>query len=155
MRAPLEGITVLDLTRLLPGPFCSMILGDLGADVIKIEPVGVGDWTRWVPPFVKNESAIFLSVNRNKRSMTLNLRSEEGLEIFYKMVEKSDVILEGFRPGITKKLRIDYETVREINPRIIYCSISGFGQSGPYAGKSGHDINYIGIGGILALTGLR
>ncbi|MEM1885025.1 MAG: CaiB/BaiF CoA-transferase family protein, partial [Candidatus Jordarchaeales archaeon] len=154
-RAPLEGITVLDLTRLLPGPFCSMILGDLGADVIKIEPVGVGDWTRWVPPFVKNESAIFLSVNRNKRSMTLNLRSEEGLEIFYKMVEKSDVILEGFRPGITKKLRIDYETVREINPRIIYCSISGFGQSGPYAGKSGHDINYIGIGGILALTGLR
>ncbi len=153
MVAPLEGVIVLDLTRLLPGPFCSMILGDLGADVIKIETVGMGDWTRWVPPTVEGESTIFLSVNRNKRSLTLNLKSKEGLEIFYKLVKKGDVILEGFRPGVAERLKIDYNTVKEINPRIIYCSISGFGQSGPYSKRSGHDINYIGIGGILALTG--
>ncbi|MBS7246922.1 MAG: CoA transferase [Candidatus Jordarchaeales archaeon] len=155
MPAPLEGITVLDLTRLLPGPFCSMILGDLGANVIKIESVRLGDWTRWVPPFIQSESAIFLSVNRNKKSVTLNLRSEEGLEIFYRMVRRSDVILEGFRPGVARRLRIDYDTVRKINPRIVYCSISGFGQNGPYAERSGHDVNYVGIGGVLDLTGVR
>ncbi|MHA1631423.1 MAG: CaiB/BaiF CoA transferase family protein [Candidatus Freyarchaeota archaeon] len=153
MVAPLEGIIVLDLTRLLPGPFCSMFLGDLGAEVIKIEEPRSGDWTRWNPPFINGESAIFMSVNRNKKSVTLNLKSEKGREIFYKLIRKSDVVLEGFRPGVAKRLKIDYETVSKLNPRIIYCSISGFGQNGPYARKSGHDINYIGIGGILALTG--
>ncbi len=155
MPAPLEGVTVIDLTRLLPGPFCSMFLGDLGADVIKIEPVGLGDWTRWFPPSINGESAIFMAVNRNKRSVTLNLRSDDGLEIFYRLIKKSDVVLEGFRPGVARKLKIDYETVRRINPRIVYCSISGFGQSGPYTERSGHDVNYVGIGGILGLTGVK
>ncbi|MDY6965763.1 MAG: CaiB/BaiF CoA-transferase family protein [Halobacteriota archaeon] len=139
MTLPIEDVKILDLSRLLPGPYCSMLLSDLGADVLVVEIPGRAA----TPPYLQ----------RNKRSMTLNLKSEGSKEIFYKLVEGSDVILEGFRPGVTKKLGVDYDTVRKINPRAIYCSISGFGQDGPYVNKPGHDINYIGYSGILNIPG--
>ncbi len=147
MTLPLEGIRVLDLSRLLPGPYCSMLLSDLGAEVIKFEQPGVGDYVREMIP------EIFMSVNRNKKSVTLSLKAEKGKEIFYGMVEKSDVVLEGFSPGVTKRLGVDYEAVRKINSMIVYCSVSGFGQDGPYRDIPGHDINYLGVGGVLSLPG--
>ncbi len=153
LNMPLGGIKVLDLTRLLPGPFCSLLLADFGAEVIKIEQPGQGDYIRWYPPLVKDTSGIFLLLNRNKKSLTLNLRTEKGREIFYRLAQEADVILEGFRPGVAKKLGIDYETVQEINPRVVYCSVSGYGQDGPYADRPGHDINYIGYAGVLGITG--
>jgi len=147
MTLPLEGIRILDLSRLLPGPYCSMLLGDLGAEVIKFEQPGVGDYVREMIP------EIFMSVNRNKKSVTLSLKSYKGKEVFYRMVEKSDVVLEGFSPGVTERLGVDYGKVSKINPMIVYCSISGFGQDGPYRDIPGHDINYLGVGGILSLPG--
>jgi len=147
MTMPLDGIRILDLSRLLPGPYCSMLLSDLGAEVIKFEQPGVGDYVRDMIP------EIFMSANRNKKSVTLSLKSEKGREIFYRMVEKSDVVLEGFSPGVTKRLCVDYDTVQKINPKIVYCSISGFGQDGPYRDIPGHDINYLGVGGILGIPG--
>ncbi len=149
---PLQNIKILDLSRLLPGPYCSMILADLGCEVIKIEEPETGDYTRWMPPFIHEESARFLAVNRNKKSMTLNLKTEKGKAIFYNLVKKSDVILESFRPGIVQKLEIDYERVNKINPRIVYCSITAYGQNGPYRNKAAHDINIVGIGGVLSIT---
>ena len=147
MTLPLDGIRILDLSRLLPGPYCSMLLSDLGAEVIKFEQPGVGDYVREMVP------ELFMSVNRNKKSVTLNLKSEKGKKIFYRMVEKSDVILEGFSPGVTERLGVDFRKLSEINPMIVYCSISGFGQDGPYRAVPGHDINYLGVGGILSLPG--
>ena len=147
MTLPLEGIKILDLSRLLPGPYCSMLLSDMGAEVIKFEQPGVGDYVREMIP------EMFMSVNRNKKSITLSLKSERGKEIFYRMVEKADVVMEGFRPGVTEKLGVDYGKVSKINPMIVYCSISGFGQDGPYRDIPGHDINYLGIGGILSIPG--
>jgi crotonobetainyl-CoA:carnitine CoA-transferase CaiB-like acyl-CoA transferase len=149
---PLENIRILDLSRLLPGPYCSMMLADLGCDVLKIEEPKTGDYARWMPPFIKGESARFLSVNRNKKSMTLNLKTEKGREIFFALVEKSDVVLESFRPGIMQKLGIDYERAEKVNPGIIYCSITAYGQSGPYKNKAAHDINIMGLGGVLSIT---
>jgi len=149
----LHGIKVLDLTRLLPGNFCTLLLADYGADVLKIEDTDRGDYGRWHPPRVRTQSAYFLGLNRNKKSMKLNLKTEEGKAIFMQLAQKSDVMLEGFRPGVTERLGIGYDAVRKVNPEIIYCSISGFGQDGPYRDKVGHDINYIGIGGILGITG--
>jgi crotonobetainyl-CoA:carnitine CoA-transferase CaiB-like acyl-CoA transferase len=151
----LHGIKVLDLTRLLPGNFCTLVLADYGADVLKIEDTDRGDYGRWYPPRVRNQSAYFLGLNRNKKSMKLNLKTDEGKVIFMQLARKSDVILEGFRPGVVDRLGIGYDVVREVNPKIIYCSISGFGQDGPYRDKVGHDINYIGIAGILGITGQR
>jgi len=154
MVLPLEGIRVLDLSRILTGPFCSMILADLGAEVIKVEMPGRGDDTRvWGPPFIKGESAYFLCLNRNKKSITLNLKNENGREILYKLVQKCDVFLENFKPGVTKRLRVDYETICKINPRIIYCSITGFGQSGPYRDYPAYDIVIQGMGGLMGITG--
>ncbi|MEW6276741.1 MAG: CaiB/BaiF CoA-transferase family protein [Bacillota bacterium] len=153
MTLPLEGIKVLDLTRLLPGPFCSLLLADFGAEVIKVEQPGPGDYIRWFPPLVEDTSGIFLLLNRNKKSLTLNLRMEKGREIFYRLVQEADVVLEGFRPGVAKKLAIDYEAVQKINPRVVYCSISGYGQDGPYVDQPGHDINYLGYAGVLGITG--
>lgn len=150
---PLRGIRVLDLTRLIPGAYCSMLLADFGAEVIKIEEPGRGDYMRWIEPLVKEQSATFLIYNRNKLSLTLNLKTEKGKEIFYQLVRESDVILEGFRPGVADRLGVGYRKVSEINPRIVYCSISGYGQDGPYQYRAGHDINYIGLAGILGLTG--
>ena len=150
----LEGVRVLDLTRALAGPYCTMMLGDYGADVIKIELPGVGDDTRrWAPPFIGDQSAYFLSINRNKRSITLNLRHELGKEIFMKMAKDADVIVENFTPGVVDRLGIDYESVKAINPRVVYCSISGFGQTGPYRNKSAYDQTMQGLGGIMSLTG--
>ena len=150
MVLPLEGIRVLDLTWLLP---YTTILADFGAEVIKVEEPTRGDYSRWMPPLIKGQGAYFLSVHRNKKSITLNLKTEKGKEIFYKLAEKSDVVIESFRPGVTKRLGVDYETIKKINPKIVYCSVSGYGQDGPYKDLPGHDINYIAIGGILGLTG--
>ncbi|MCL6447641.1 MAG: CoA transferase [Armatimonadetes bacterium] len=153
MSLPLEGIKVLDLTRLLPGPFCSLLLADFGAEVIKVEQPGPGDYIRWYPPLVQDTGGIFLLLNRNKKSLTLNLGTAKGKEIFYRLVREADVVLEGFRPGVAKKLGIDYETVKDLNPGVVYCSLSGYGQDGPYAAKPGHDINYLGYAGVLGITG--
>jgi crotonobetainyl-CoA:carnitine CoA-transferase CaiB-like acyl-CoA transferase len=153
MMNALHGIKVLDLARLLPGNFCTLLLADYGADVLKIEDTDRGDYGRWHSPRVRTQSAYFLGLNRNKKSMKLNLKIEEGRAIFMQLAQKNDVILEGFRPGVTERLGIGYDAVQKVNPKIIYCSISGFGQDGPYRDKVGHDINYIGIGGILGITG--
>ena len=150
----LDGVRVLDLTRALAGPYCAMMLGDYGADVVKIELPGTGDDTRgWAPPFIGEESAYFLTINRNKRSMTLNLRHDNGKRIFMELAKDADVVVENFTPGVTDRLGIDYGSVKAINPRVVYCSISGFGQTGPYKGKSAYDQIMQGIGGIMSVTG--
>lgn len=151
---PLEDIKVLDLTIALSGPYCSMMLADFGAEVIKIEKPKVGDDTRaWGPPFIKGESAYFLSVNRGKKSLTLNLKSEMGREIFKRLARDADVVLENFRPGTVNKLGVDFKTLKKINPKIIYCSISGFGQDGPYRERPGYDQILQGLGGLMSITG--
>jgi len=151
---PLDGIRVLDASRILTGPFCSMLLGDLGAEVIKIEIPGAGDDTRhWGPPFIGGESAYFLSVNRNKKSLTLNLNSDAGKNIFYELAAKCDVLLENFRPGVTEKLRIDYSTIAKINPNLVYCSITSFGQTGQYRERLTYDIVVQSMGGLMGITG--
>ncbi len=138
---PLRGLKCLDLSRQLPGPFCSMILADLGVDVLVIsapnDPLGIG-----IP-----------LIQRNKRSMTLNLKATQGREIFFRLAREADIILEGFRPGVTERLGIDYPTLSALNPRLIYCSISGYGQDGPYRNKVGHDLNYLGYAGVLSVSG--
>lgn len=149
----LQGVTVLDLTRLLPGGFASMMLADFGADVIKIEPPGEGDYCRKTAPLYTYESAYFMNINRNKRSLVLNLKAERGKSLFKELVAKADIVFEGNRPGKMKELGLDYEILAEINPRIIYCSLSGYGQDGPYRDKAGHDLNYIGFAGVLEGTG--
>ena len=150
----LGGLRVLDLTRALAGPYCTMMLGDYGADVIKIELPGTGDDTRgWAPPFIGDQSAYFLTINRNKRSMTLNLRHEEGKRIFMQIAKNADVVVENFTPGVVDRLGIPYEAVKQVNPGIVYCSVSGFGQTGPYQGKSAYDQVMQGMGGIMSLTG--
>ncbi|MFM8520018.1 MAG: CaiB/BaiF CoA transferase family protein, partial [Solirubrobacterales bacterium] len=158
--AALEGITVLDLTRLFPGGFCTQLLADFGADVIKVEDTGAGDYIRQAPPFYGGEldpgqtsSALFLSLNRNKRSIRLDLKSDGGREAFLRLAESADVLVEGFRPGVTARLGVDYETIRKVNPGIVYCSITGYGQDGPLRDRAGHDINYQAQVGILGLTG--
>lgn len=153
MEMPLSGITVLDLTRLLPGPFCSLLLADFGAEVIKVEQPGAGDYMRWYPPLVGDTGGMYLLLNRNKKSFTLDLSKPAGKEIFFRLARVADVVLEGFRPGVARKLGVDYEALAEANPRIVYCSISGYGQDGPYAGQPGHDINYLGYAGVLGMTG--
>lgn len=150
---PLQGIRILDLTRLYPGPLGTMMMADMGADVIKVEDVNAPDYMRYYPPYLENESAGFLAVNRSKRSLAVNLRSEKGVEIFLILLKTADVVIEQFRPGILEGLGIGYETAREVKPDIIYVSITGYGQNGPYADEAAHDINFIGYAGILASTG--
>lgn len=151
---PLEGIRVLDLTRALAGPFCTLMLGDYGADVIKIEIPGAGDDTRhWGPPFVGEESAYFLSINRNKRSLTLNFKDPEAIKIFLRLVENAAVVVENFTPGVMARFGLDYETVKGVNPKIVYCSISGFGQTGPYQSRPAYDQIMQGISGLMSITG--
>jgi len=150
----LEGIKVLDLTRLAPGPYCTMILADLGADVLKIEPPGAS-MPFFAPPVEEVNWYAYNAHDRNKKSMVLNLRAEEGRQIFHKLAEGTDVVVEGFRPGTVKRLGVDYETLKRQNPRMIYCSISGFGQDGPYSHLAGHDPNYVAMGGALSLIGPR
>jgi crotonobetainyl-CoA:carnitine CoA-transferase CaiB-like acyl-CoA transferase len=151
---PLEGLRVLDVSRVLTGPFCSMILGDLGAEVIKIERPDLGDDTRqWGPPFIEAESAYFLSVNRNKKSLTLDLSMEEGKQVLYDLAEKCDILLENFRPGVTDRLGIDYATISKKNPQIIYCSITSYGQTGEYRNRPAYDIVLQAMGGLMGTTG--
>lgn len=148
---PLEGIRVLDLTRLAPGPFCTMLLGDLGADVIVVEePPGVG---RRFDAMTNERSQAFNALARNKRSIGLNLKDPRAQEAFLRLAERADVVVEGFRPGVVQRLGVDYDTVSRRNPNIIYCSLSGYGQTGPYAPLVGHDINYISVGGALGMIG--
>jgi alpha-methylacyl-CoA racemase len=152
----LKGVKILDLSRLIPGTFCTMLLGDLGAEVIKIGAPGVTEFMGSSGPLQGEEDqkrAAYYAPNRNKKSIVVNLKSEAGREIFYRLSRRVDVIVEGFRPGVAKRLRIDYETVNRLNPKIIYCSLSGYGQDGPYHTFSGHDINYIAMAGILGLIG--
>src|SRR5690242_10871559 len=144
-RLPLAGLKVLDLSRLLPGPYASLLLADMGADVVKVEDTQMGDYVRWSGPQVGGENPMFMALNRNKRSVKLNLKNDEGREIFKKMAKEADVVIESFRPGVMTKLGVGYEQLREVNPGIIFCAISGFGQDGPYRDRAGHDINYIGI----------
>lgn len=156
---PLEGIRVLDLSRLLPGPFCAMLLADLGADVIKIESPGLGDYLRAIFPFVTDSrtgekvGAHYLMVNRNKKSVALNFRNTRGKEILMRLARDADVIIESFRPGAVTRWGIGYEAIRSINPGIVYCSLSGYGQTGPYRDRAGHDLNYIALTGLLAANG--
>jgi alpha-methylacyl-CoA racemase len=150
MSQPLDGIRVLDLTRLLPGPYASQILADFGADVLKIEEPVTGDYARWMQPAdADGTGVVFLSTNRNKRSMTLNLKSDEGRELFRTLVKSYDVVLESFRPGVMGRLQLGYESLRELNPALIYCAITGYGQDGPYKLRAGHDLNYQGYSGLL------
>lgn len=151
---PLEGMRIVDLSRALAGPFCTMLLGDLGAEVIKVEEPGVGDDSRhWGPPFKAGESAYFMSCNRNKRGITLNLKSDGGREALWRLIESVDVLVENFRPGLLARLGFDYEAASAHNPRLIYCSISGFGQDGPEAQKPGYDIILQGMSGVTSITG--
>ena len=151
----LGGIRVLDLTQVMSGPFCTMMLADLGADVIKIEQPGVGDQTRksWGYAVKGEDSRAFLSLNRNKRSVCLDLKQESGLQDFYALVASADVVVENFRPGVAKRLGIDYDTLNAINPRIICASISGFGQTGPYANYPGYDLIAQAMSGVMSITG--
>ncbi len=155
MTPPLAGIKILDLTHFLSGPFCAMILGDLGAEVIKIEDPAHPDDARSVPPYqVNGQSTYYLSLNRNKKSLTLDLKSSKGLEVFDELVKShADVVLDNFRPGVTRKLKVDYPRLRQLNPRIICCSISGYGQTGPYAERPGYDYLMQALSGTMSLTG--
>lgn len=150
---PLEGIRILDLSHMLPGPFCTMLLADMGAEVIKVENPKGGDSFRGRVPHLKNEGTAFLMLNRNKNSVIVDLKDEEGREFFMRLAESADVILEQFKPGTTEKLGIGYEAVSKRNPSIIYCSLSGYGQSGPYVDMPGHDVNYLSLSGVLDTIG--
>ncbi len=153
---PLSPFRVLDLSRLLPGPYCSLILADFGAEVIRVEPPGGGDWTRYVPPLAPDgQSVLFHAVNRGKKSLTLNLKAEEGRAVFLRLVETADVLLESFRPGVMERLGLGYDRLAQANPRLVYCALSGYGPRGPYRERAGHDLNYIGLAGLLDLTGPR
>jgi alpha-methylacyl-CoA racemase len=163
MSGALEDVRVLDLTRLLPGGFCTLLLADMGADVLKVEDTGTGDYIRWMPPYYGGEeqqregtaSAYFLALNRNKRSLRLNLKDERGRDVLLRLAEDYDVVVESFRPGVMDRLGVGYEALRARNPRVIYCPISGYGQDGPLTARSGHDTNYLALNGLLGLTGRR
>ncbi len=158
---PLSDLRILDLSRLLPGGFCSLLLADLGADVIKVEDTRMGDYVRWAPPYYGDEetqplgtrSALYLSLNRGKRSIRLDLKSDSGREAFLRLARDADVVLESFRPGVLDRLGVGYERLREVNPRIVYCAITGYGLDGPNTARAGHDTNYLALNGLLGLTG--
>ena len=158
MSLPLEGVKVLDLSRLLPGGFCSLLLADFGAEVLKVEDVNLGDYVRWAPPKYEGAedsaaSALFLALNRNKSSIRIDLKSDGGREVFLRLAREHDVVLESFRPGVLDRLGVGYERLREENPGLVYCAITGYGQDGPLRDRSGHDMNYLGLIGLLGLTG--
>ncbi len=154
MKKALDGIKVLDLSRALAGPYCTMMLADMGAEVIKVEMPGTGDDSRaWGPPFVEGESAYFMSINRNKKSITLDMKGGKAIEIIMKLIKGSDVLVENFRPGAMERLGLAYQQVKAVNPRLVYCSISGFGQNGPYRMLPGFDQVLQGMGGLMSITG--
>jgi crotonobetainyl-CoA:carnitine CoA-transferase CaiB-like acyl-CoA transferase len=158
---PLSDVKVLDLSRLLPGGFCSLLLADLGAEVLKVEDTGMGDYVRWAPPYYGGEelhgqgtrSSLYLALNRGKRSVRLNLKAAEGREALLRLAAEYDVLLEGFRPGVLDRLGVGYERLREANPGLVYCAITGYGQDGPYTQRAGHDTNYLALNGLLGLSG--
>ncbi len=152
-RLPLDGVRVLDLSRLLPGPFATLLLADLGAEVVKVEDPEGGDYLRWMPPLAGRQSGFFHAVNRNKRSLRLDLRKAEGAAAFRRLLARYDVVVESFRPGVMEKLGLSYEALRRECPALILCSISGYGQEGPYRDRAGHDIDYCAVAGVLALNG--
>jgi alpha-methylacyl-CoA racemase len=158
MTLPLDGVRVLDLSRLLPGPFCSLLLADFGADVVKVEDTGQGDYMRWAPPVYAGAdpsaaSAMFLALNRNKRSVRIDLKDERGREVLFALAREADVLLESFRPGVLERLGCGYAALRAVNPALVYCAISGYGQDSPLRDRSGHDLNYLALAGLLGLTG--
>ena len=163
MSGPLSDVRVLDLTRLLPGGFCTLLLADLGADVIKVEDTGAGDYVRWAPPYYGTDehtplgtrSALSLSLNRNKRSIRLDLKQEGGRQALLKLAERADVLVESFRPGVLDRLGVSYEQLQQANPALVYCPITGYGQEGPNRDRAGHDMNSLGLNGLLGLTGER
>lgn len=155
---PLSGLRVLDLTRLLPGGFCTLLFADLGAEVLKVEDTGMGDYVRWAPPYYDGaedsaKSALYLALNRGKRSIRVNLKEERGREVLLRLVRHYDVVIEGNRPGVMDRLGVGYERLAQENPALVYCAITGYGQDGPYRDRSGHDMNYLGLVGLLGLTG--
>ncbi len=150
---PLAGLRILDLTRLLPGPYATLVLADLGADVVKVEEPEGGDYLRAMPPLVGEASALFQLLNRNKRSVALDLKRPAGREAFLRLLGRFDVVVESFRPGVMERLGLGYEALRARQPRVVLCSISGYGQTGPYAGRAGHDLGYQALGGLLAADG--
>ncbi len=149
----LSGIRVLDMSRLLPGPYCTMLLADFGAEVIKIEEPGKGDYSRSFPPFLKDFGYWHLQLNRNKQSVVLDLKSEEGKNTFLELVKTADVVVESYRPGVLEKLGVDYAAAAKVNPKIIYCSLSGYGSKGPLAHKADHDLGYLSLAGVTAMSG--
>jgi alpha-methylacyl-CoA racemase len=149
----LQGVRVVDLSRLLPGPFCSLLLADLGAEVIKVEEPGVGDYTRWMPPHVGETGAIFAALNRGKKSVGLDLKSPRGRGLLLELAATADVLLESFRPGVADRLGLGYEALRQKKPSLVYCAISGYGQDGPLCAQAGHDVSYLAYAGALGLTG--
>lgn len=158
MSLPLEGVRVLDLSRLLPGGFCTLLLADFGADVVKVEDTGAGDYVRWSPPFHEGaeetaKGALFLSLNRNKRSVRIDLKHPRGKEVLLRLVRDADVLVESFRPGVLDRLGVGYDVLLEANPGLVICPITGYGQDGPYRDRSGHDMNYLGLIGMLGLQG--
>jgi len=153
MNQALQGLKVVDLSQVLAGPYCTMVLADMGAEVIKIEKYPNGDDTRTMGPFINEESHMYMMVNRNKKGVCLNLKTPEGLELFKELIQSVDVLVENYRPGVTKKLGIDYATLKDMNPGLIYCSISGYGQTGPYSQKGGYDIMAQGLSGLMHMTG--
>jgi crotonobetainyl-CoA:carnitine CoA-transferase CaiB-like acyl-CoA transferase len=155
---PLSGVRVLDLTRLLPGGFCTLMLADFGAEVLKVEDTGMGDYVRWAPPYYEGaddsaKSALYLALNRGKRSVRLNLKHDDGRDALLRLARDYDVVVESFRPGVMDRLGVGYERLRDQNQGLVYCAISGYGQDGPYRDRSGHDMNYLGLVGLLGLTG--
>ena len=160
MTPALENLKVLDLSRLLPGGFCSLLLADFGADVVKVEDTGLGDYIRWSPPYYEGPetsacSALFLALNRGKRSIRIDLKTESGKRVLLALARDADVLLESFRPGVLDRLGVGYESLRQENPGLVYCAVTGYGQDGPNRDRSGHDLNYLGLNGILGLTGER
>jgi alpha-methylacyl-CoA racemase len=157
--APLSSLVVVDLTRLLPGGFCTLLLADFGADVIKVEDTGAGDYARWIGERVEDATdpsvatPAFVALNRNKRSVQLDLKSEHGRAALLRLVATADVLVESFRPGVMERLRLGYEDLRAVNPRLVYCSITGYGQQGPLSHRAGHDMNYLATAGVLGLGG--
>jgi crotonobetainyl-CoA:carnitine CoA-transferase CaiB-like acyl-CoA transferase len=150
---PLEGLRVLDLSRLLPGPYATLVLADLGADVVKVEDPAGGDYLRWIPPLAGEQSAAFHALNRNKRSLALDLRREEGADAFVRLAARADVVVESYRPGVLDRLGLGHARLRGANPRLVLCSVTGYGQDGPRAGHAGHDLDYAAYAGVLAANG--
>ncbi|MDQ6841112.1 MAG: CoA transferase [Actinomycetota bacterium] len=158
MTPALDGLRILDLTRLLPGGFCTLMLADFGADVIKVEDTGMGDYIRWSPPYYEGahesaRSALFLALNRGKRSIRLDLKHDRGQEVLLALARDADILIESFRPGVLDRLGVGYERLEQENPGLIYCAITGYGQDGPNRDRPGHDINYLALGGLLGLGG--